>query len=91
MEANGDMRDGSAKIVEKVTECKLLNAPLVSPNDVCDGAIREFDIRGTVHVRIKEVRSSEPFSAMTHINGSPTLAKALWNDEKYSRRFEGSE
>ena len=48
-------------MVEEVTKCKLLNAPLVNSNDVCDGAIREFDISGRSHVGIKEVRSSEPF------------------------------
>ena len=74
-------------MAEEVTKCKLLNAPLATSDDVCNGAIREFDISGRSHVGIKEVRSSEPFSAMTHKNGSPTLAKALWNNEKYSRRL----
>lgn len=72
---------------EEVTKCELLNAPLVTSDDVCDGAIRELDISGRSHVGIKEVRSSEPFSAMTHKTGSPTLAKAFGNNEKYSRRL----
>ena len=51
-------------MVEEMTEYKLLNAPLEDLGDVCGGAIREFDIGNRFNVRIKEVRNSEPFSAM---------------------------
>lgn len=52
------------KMVEEITECKLLNAPLKNSNDVCGEARREFDKGNRFNVRIKEVRDSEAFSAM---------------------------
>ena len=51
-------------MVGEIPEYKVLNAPLGDLSDVCGGVIREFDIGNRFDVRIKEVRNSEPFSAM---------------------------
>ena len=45
-EANEGASDGQRGIVEEVTNGTLLNAPIVSLNDVYEAATRQFNISG---------------------------------------------